>query len=38
MKSFAPGAAFTPALLLEQLIAPFGSALASMMTIELVKR
>jgi SAM-dependent methyltransferase len=38
MKSFAPGAAFAPALLLEQLIAPVGSALASMMTIELVKR
>jgi len=38
MKSLAPGAVFTPALALERLITPFGSTLASMMTIELVKR
>jgi SAM-dependent methyltransferase len=38
MRSFAPGALFTPVLALEQLLAPAGSLLASMMTVELVKR
>ena len=38
MRSFAPGALFTPVLALEGLMAPAGSLLASMMTVELVKR
>jgi SAM-dependent methyltransferase len=38
MKSLAPGSLFKPALALERLLAPAGRYLASMMTIELVKR
>jgi SAM-dependent methyltransferase len=38
MRSFVPGALFTPLLRLEQLLAPAGSRLASMMTVELEKR
>jgi hypothetical protein len=38
MRSFVPGALFTPVLALEQLMAPAGSLLASMMSVELVKR
>lgn len=38
MRSLAPGALFSPALALERLMAPAGSLLASMMTVELVKR
>jgi SAM-dependent methyltransferase len=38
MRSFAPAAFFKPLLGLERLLAPAGSSLASMMTIELVKR
>ena len=38
MRSFAPGVLFRPALTVERLFAPAGSLLASMMTVELVKR
>jgi hypothetical protein len=38
MRSFAPGVLFGPALTLERLFTPAGSLLASMMTVELVKR
>jgi SAM-dependent methyltransferase len=38
MRSFAPGIFFRPVLALERLMAPTGSLLASMMTVELVKR
>ena len=38
MRSFAPAILFRPALALERLMAPAGSLLASMMTVELVKR
>ena len=38
MRSLAPGTLFRPALALERLMAPAGSLLASMMTVELVKR
>jgi SAM-dependent methyltransferase len=38
MRSFAPGVLFGPLLAVEHLLAPAGSLLASMMTIELVKR
>jgi SAM-dependent methyltransferase len=38
MRSFAPAAFFSPVLTVERLLAPVGSRLASMMTVELVKR
>jgi SAM-dependent methyltransferase len=38
MRSFAPGILFRPVLALERLLAPAGSRLATMMTVELVKR
>jgi SAM-dependent methyltransferase len=38
MRSFAPGLLFRPTLALEHLLAPLALSLASMMTIELVKR
>jgi hypothetical protein len=38
MRSFAPAGLFKPLLGLEQLLAAAGPALASMMTIELVRR
>jgi SAM-dependent methyltransferase len=38
MRSFAPGVLFRPVLALERLVSPAGSLLASMMTVELVKR
>jgi SAM-dependent methyltransferase len=38
MRSFVPGALFTPLLSVERLLAPAGRHLASMMTVELVKR
>ena len=38
MRSLAPGALFTPLLALERLAAPAGRFLASMMSVELVKR
>jgi SAM-dependent methyltransferase len=38
MRSFVPGLFFTPALYFEKLFEPAGSWLASMMTVELVKR
>jgi SAM-dependent methyltransferase len=38
MRSFAPGGLFRPALALERLLTPAGPLLASMMTVELVKR
>lgn len=38
MRSLAPASLFKPALALERLMAPAGSLLASMMTVELVKR
>jgi SAM-dependent methyltransferase len=38
MRSLVPGTFFRPALALERLMAPAGSLLASMMTVELVKR
>ena len=38
MRSLVPGALFRPALAAERLLAPAGSLLASMMTVELVKR
>jgi SAM-dependent methyltransferase len=38
MRSLMPGVAFKPVLALERLLSPAGSMLASMMTIELVKR
>jgi SAM-dependent methyltransferase len=38
MRSFVPGALFRPILALEHLLAPAASLLASMMTVELVKR
>jgi len=38
MRSFLPGALFGPALALERLLSPAAPALASMMTVELVRR
>src|SRR5262249_17759034 len=38
MRSLLPGSLFAPLLMLEQLLAPAGRFLASMMTVELVKR
>jgi SAM-dependent methyltransferase len=38
MRPFAPGILFTPMLFLERLLAPAGRFLASMMTVELVRR
>jgi SAM-dependent methyltransferase len=38
MRSFVPGAGFAPLLALERLLAPVNRYLASMMTIELVRR
>jgi SAM-dependent methyltransferase len=38
MRSFAPGALFEPVLAVERLLTPAGPVLASMMTVELVKR
>jgi hypothetical protein len=38
MRSLLPGALFAPALAVERLLAPAGRTLASMMTVELVRR
>jgi hypothetical protein len=38
MRSVLPGALFAPALAIERLLEPASRALASMMTIELVRR